>query len=79
MSLEPARRPKLDCRLVQRAYSQTDISNDDNNYTMKIAMKNEKTKPENPGLTDHLKFGFGFEKCLCYSSFRVRSNPGCKP
>jgi len=50
-------RTKLDCRLVQRVYSQTDISND-KIYKMKNAMNNGKTKPENPGLKGRV-VGFG--------------------
>jgi len=53
--LEPARRPKLDCRLVRQVYSQTDASNDE------IKME----KP-NPGLKGRLNPGFRFEKSPGY-------------
>jgi len=46
--LEPARRPKLDFRLVQRVCSQTDISNDEITQ-WKTQWKMENTKPENYG------------------------------
>jgi len=56
--------PKLDCRLVQRVYSQTDRSNDEITQ-----WKLEKNKPKNPGLKGHLNPGFGFKKSLGYPGF----------